>query len=129
MRNRLIAVAVAIAALCFGLTGCELIPKDLIGTWTMTEGSNTITMTFEPRTISLRQTDEPGTLSFSVEATDSDARHIDTAVTEAAGAFSSMTIGTSYYWYYELRPDGLYFMFATIAYPPAVQSGPFTKVL
>jgi hypothetical protein len=126
---RLFSGILLIAASFLGLAGCELVPKGLIGTWTMTEGSNIISMTFEPRTITLSQTHAPGTLSFSVEATDSDAGHIDTTVTGATGAFLSITIGAKYYWLYEIKPDGLYVMFDTVPYPPTTQSGPFTKVL
>jgi hypothetical protein len=73
-------------------------------------------------------TSPTGSLSFSVQAIDQNARHIDTTVTSATGAFAGYEIGKQYYWYYELNPDGLYFMFASVQYPPAVQSGPFTKI-
>jgi hypothetical protein len=128
MKRCLIKAAVAIVVLSLGLTGCTLIPEDLIGTWSMTSGGSTITVTFEPRSMSIDQTSPTGSLSFSVEAIDQSARHIDTTVTSATGAFAGYEIGKQYYWYYELNPDGLYFMFAPSPYPPAVQSGPFTKI-
>ena len=127
MRNRFTAV-VAIATLAFALAGCQLIPRDLLGTWTKNDAGNILTVTFEGKSISLGQTSPAGSISFSVEAADSEARHIDSTVTGSAGAFSGYTAGDVYYWYYELRPDGLYFMYAPVAYPPAATSGPFTQV-
>jgi hypothetical protein len=127
MRGRL-SPAVSIVALVFALSGCQLIPRDLIGTWTRNDAGNIETVSFEGKSISLSQTSPAGSISFSVEAADSEARHIDSTVTGSAGAFSGYTTGQVYYWYYELNPDGLYFMYAPVAYPPAVSSGPFTPV-
>ena len=129
MKCRLFSAIVLIAVLSLGFSGCELISKDLIGTWNKTDGGNTLTITFEGRTISFSESSPAGSVSFSVEATDSDAGHIDTTVTEATGGFSGYTVGTKYYWLYEIQSDGLYIMFATVPYPPTTQSGPFTKVL
>ncbi|MCX7028515.1 MAG: hypothetical protein NTU62_00135 [Spirochaetes bacterium] len=118
----------AIVVLCVGFTGCALIPEDLIGTWIMTSGDNTLIMTFESRAIIMKQTSPAGSVSFSVEAIDESARHIDTTVTGATGEFAGYEIGDRYYWYYEINAGGLYFMFSPVPYPPSVQTGPFTKI-
>jgi hypothetical protein len=129
MSHRLIGPAAAIISLSLALAGCELIPKDLVGTWTRDEGGNILTVVFERKTISLSQTNPAGSISFAVDAADDHTRHIDTTVTGSTGEFwPGYAIGAAYYWTYELKSDGLYFMFSPVTYPPTASSGPYTPV-
>jgi hypothetical protein len=126
----MLSLVLAVVAL-LALAGCNLLPMDLLGIWTLNTGSGYEVIEFTRDTFTL--TDYSSTFVFegewvcSIEEVDQAASHLLMKTTSTSGTLAGTSDnGDLSYWYYELIGDEpLYVNFSTAGYPADTAYGPY----
>jgi hypothetical protein len=129
MKKRLLFVAFVIALAVLVVAGCKLpIFSELAGTWKLSSGGVTETLTFGPLNFTYDVSGAvTGKMKCSLDDVNEDIGHVRMTVTSSSGVWSGITPDTVIYMYYQIISDSFYFAWSDISYPSVVAWGPYTK--
>jgi hypothetical protein len=129
--KKLITLAIVLCA-TIGLATCSN-PSgggglEFVGTWTHSQGGQTETLTFTSSTFSISDSGVfVGNGSFSIQAIDEGAKHIQISFTSGTGLYAPVPPGTVYYMTYSISGNSLYADLSTTGYPASATLRPYTR--
>jgi len=132
MKRKLVWTVLTLAILLFAVAGCTSpggsSAYEFVGTWQTSASGQTETVVFTTTSISVTDSGYiTGTMSSSIQAVDTAAKHIKMSMSSATGIYTLYPIGTVFYMTYNVTGNTMYFSTSTSSYPSSATSGPYLK--
>ena len=131
LRKHLTLSLVVAAIALLTLAGCNLLPMDLQGAWTLNTGTGYEVIESTRDTFTLTAYSDTfvweGEWVCSIEEVDKSEGHLLMKTSSTSGTLAGVTDNGEFsYWYYELIDgDPLYVNYSTAGYPSVVAYGPY----